>query len=72
VVSGTWTGFISNQILTFADNRKIDWHHIAPGQPPQDAVIESFNARLWDGLLNERLFTSLRHARDRLAVWRTD
>jgi transposase InsO family protein len=34
-------------------------HHIAPGEPIQNAFIESFNARLRNELLNEPLFTSL-------------
>tara|TARA_R110002049_G_scaffold172708_6_gene339528 strand:- start:10811 stop:11308 length:498 start_codon:yes stop_codon:yes gene_type:complete len=66
------TSFTSNAILTFADDRKIDWHYIAPGKPTQNAFIESFNGRLRDELLNETLFPSLSHARATLAAWRTD
>ena len=65
------TEFTSNAILTFADDRKIDWHYIAPGKPTQNAFIESFNGRLRDELLNETLFPSLHHARATLAAWRT-
>ena len=72
VVSDNGTEFTSNAILTFADNRKIDWHYIAPGKPTQNAFIESFNGRLRDELLNETLFPSLNHARAMLAVWRKD
>lgn len=42
------TEFTSNAILTFADDRKVDWHYIAPGKPTQNAFIESFNGRLRD------------------------
>ena len=72
VVSDNGTEFTSNAILTFADDRKIDWHYIAPGKPTQNAFIESFNGRLRDELLNETLFPSLHHARVTLAAWRTD
>lgn len=72
VVSDNGTEFTSNAILKFVDDRKFDWHYIAPGKPTQNAFIESFNGRLRDELLNETLFTSLQHARVTLAAWRTD
>jgi putative transposase len=54
---------------TFADDRKIDWHYIAPGKPTQNAFIESFNGRLRDELLNETLFSGNDHAREAVADW---
>jgi putative transposase len=39
---------------------------------PQNAFVGSFNGRLRDELLNETLFTSLAHAREALADWRSD
>jgi putative transposase len=72
VVSDNGTEVTSNAILTFADDRQIDWHYIAPGKPTQNASIESLNGRLRDGLLNETLFPSLNHARATLAAWRMD
>ena len=36
-----------------------EWHYIASDKPMQNAFIESFNWRLRDELLNEKLFTSL-------------
>ncbi len=66
------TEFTSNAILTFANDRKIDWHYIAPGKPTQNAFIESFSGRLRDELLNETLFPSLHYARATLAAWRKD
>ena len=71
VVSDNGTQFTSNAILTFADDRKTDWHYIAPGKPTQNAFIESFNGRLRDELLNGTLFPSSHHARATLAAWRT-
>ncbi|MFC3183269.1 IS3 family transposase [Cypionkella sinensis] len=85
VVSDNGTEFTSNAILKFVDDRKFDWHYIAPrcpaavcmqtargGKPTQNAFTESFNGRLRDELLNETLFPSLHHARVTLAAWRTD
>ena len=72
VVSDNGTEFTSNAILTFASDRKIDWHYISPGKPTQNAFIESFNGRLRDEFLNETLFPSLNHARATLTAWRMD
>jgi putative transposase len=72
VVSDNGTEFAWNAILKFVDDRKFDWHYIAPGKPTQNAFIESFNGRLRDELLNETLFPSLHHARVTLAAGRTD
>ncbi|WP_412509953.1 integrase core domain-containing protein, partial [Roseovarius sp. SYSU LYC5161] len=38
---------------TFATERKIEWHYIAPGKPMQNGFVESFNGRMRDELLNE-------------------
>jgi putative transposase len=48
----------------------VDWHYIAPGEPLQNAFIESFNCRLRDEFLNETLLTSLAQARIALEDWR--
>jgi putative transposase len=45
---------------------------IEPGQPNQNAYIESFNGRLRDECLNEHWFTSLSFARQTLESWRLD
>lgn len=66
IVSNNGTEFTSNAILGFADRMQIDWHYIAPGKPMQNGLIESFNGRLRDELLNETLFSSLPHARQPL------
>ena len=62
VVSDNGTEFTSNAILKFVDDHKFDWHYIAPGKPTQNDFIKSFNDRLRDELLNEKLFPSLSHA----------
>ena len=72
IVSDNGTELTSNAILTWADERRVGWHYIAPGKPIQNAFVESFNARLRDELLNETLFRSLPHVRAALESWRHD
>jgi putative transposase len=72
IVSDNGTELTSNAIITWAIDRQIDWHYIAPGKPTQNAFIESFNGRLRDEFLNDTLFTSLAHARVALEEWRDD
>lgn len=72
VVSDNGSELTSNAILTWADQSRVAWHYIAPGTTMQNALIESFNGRLRDELLNETLFTSLAQARVALGCWRTD
>lgn len=71
-VSDNGTELTSTAILEWSQDRRIDWHYIAPGKPQQNAFIESFNARLRDELLNETLFSSLDQARAALAAWKED
>ena len=72
VVSDNGTELTSMAILKWSQERAVDWHYIAPGKPTQNAFVESFNGRLRDECLNETLFTSVRHARTELAIWRQD
>jgi putative transposase len=72
VVSDNGTELTSMAILKWSQEVSIDWHYIAPGNPTQNAFIESFNGRLRDELLNEVLSISLAHARAELAAWRAD
>jgi putative transposase len=71
-LSDNGTELTSMAILRWSQERRVDWHYIAPGKPQQNAFVESFNGRLRDELLNETLFTSLAHARATLAAWRQD
>ena len=64
--------FTGMAILAWLQERAVDWHHIAPGKPQQNAFVESFNGRLRDELLNETLFSSLAHARSALTAWQED
>lgn len=72
VVSDSGTELTSNAILNWQEDRKVDWHYIAPGKPMQNGFDESFNGRMRDECLNEHLFDSMHHARDLIAAWRID
>ena len=71
-VSDNGTELTSMAILRWCQDTGVEWHYIAPGKPQQNALIESFNGRLRDELLNETLFSSLAHARIALATWQLD
>lgn len=72
VVSDNGTELTSLAILAWSQERRVEWHYIAPGKPQQNAFAESFIGRLRDEMLNETLFSSLEHAREALADWRRD
>ena len=72
VVSDNGTELTSVAILKWAQDRRIDWHYIAPGKPQQNGFVESFNGRLRDECLNETLFVGLAHARAVLTRWQHD
>jgi putative transposase len=40
IVSDNGSEFTSNEIQQWTDRAKIDWQHIAPGKPIQNAFIE--------------------------------
>jgi transposase InsO family protein len=40
---------------------------IEPGSPQENGYIESFNGKLWDGLLNREIFTTLTEAKALIA-----
>lgn len=71
-VSDNGTELTSMAILAWSQDRRIDWHYIAPGKPQQNGFIESFNGKLRDEFLNETLFSSLDQARAALRVWQED
>ncbi|AHD03562.1 hypothetical protein METH_22295 (plasmid) [Leisingera methylohalidivorans DSM 14336] len=51
VVSDNGTELTSNAILRWQEDRKAEWHYIAPGKPMQNGFVESFNGRLRDECL---------------------
>ena len=72
IVSDNGSEFTSMAILRWSQEQIVEWHHIAPGKPQQNAFVESFNGKLRDELLNETVFSSLAEARIMLATWRHD
>ena len=56
--------------LRWSQERQVERHYIAPGQPMQNGFVESFNGRLRDECLNEHLFTNLGEARQIIEEWR--
>ena len=72
IVSDNGTELTSNAILTWQQERGVEWHYIAPGKPMQNGFVESFNGRLRDECLNEHLFTNLNEARQIIEAWRID
>ena len=72
VVSDNGTELTSMAILRWSQDRRVEWHYIAPGKPMQNAFVESFNGRLRDECLNETLFGTLGHARAVLSNWKED
>ena len=72
VVSDNGTELTSSAILRWSQERRVEWHYIAPGKPMQNGYVESFNGRMRDELLNETLFLDLDHARTVIAAWAED
>ena len=72
IVSDNGTELTSNAVLEWCGQAKIEWHYTTPGKPTQNAFVESFNGRMRDELLNETLFTSMPHAREKIALWVDD
>jgi len=72
VVSDNGTELTSNAILSWQEERSVEWHYIAPGKPTQNGFVESFNGRLRDECLNEHLFANLAQARRIIEEWRID
>lgn len=62
----------SKATLKWQEDRKVDWHYIAPGKPMQNGFVESFSARMRDECVNEHLLDRLRHARHFITAWRND
>ena len=55
-----------------APKRGVALRLIEPGEPTQNAYIESFNGRFRDECLNEHWFTSLAHAQAVIETWRRE
>ena len=60
LVSDNGTEFTSTAILRCQEERSVTWHFIQLGRPIRNALVESFNGRIRDELLNEMLFSGFR------------
>lgn len=72
IVSDHGTEFICNAMLAWCKYNGIVWHFVVPGKPMQNGLVESFNDRIRDELLNETLFFDLDEARAKIAAWVAD
>jgi putative transposase len=70
VLSVHGTELTSNAILKWQEERRVEWHYIAPGKPMQNGFVESFNGRLRHECLNEHFFAGLLHACHLIVAWR--
>ena len=71
IVSDNRKEFTSKAVLAWTQERRLDWHYIAPGKPTQNAFCEAYNSKFRDECLNEALFRDLSHAQQLIAVWVT-
>ena len=72
IKSDNGSEFTSGKLLKWSGDTGIELHFIEPGKPNQNAVVESFNGRLRDELLNEHSFPTIFHARSTIEAWRID
>lgn len=71
VVSDNEIELTSITMLKWQEERKVDWHYIAPSKPMQNGFVGSINGQMRNVCLNEHLFESRRHARNLVTAWRT-
>src|SRR5271156_6601730 len=64
--------FTSRHFLAWCVERGIEVIHIQPGQPTQNARVESFHGRFRDECLRVSWFQNLFEARRQIAAWRKD
>jgi putative transposase len=66
------TEFTSKALDEWCCLRGVKLDFIRPGKPTENALIQSFNARLRDECLNVNAFATLDEARLRLPSWQQD
>lgn len=70
IITDNGTEFTANEFRAWAESNKIKLFYIRPGRPVENGMIESFNGRLRDELLDRTDFTSLEDAGDQVEKWR--
>ena len=61
--------FANHVLAGWCKRNDVKIHFIDPGQPVQNAYIESFNGKFREEFLNPNKFTSLGHVRSKLRTW---
>ncbi len=64
--------FSGNALKIWAEKNGITINYTRPGKPTDNSHIESFNGRLREECLNQRIFTSLLDAQEKIEAWRQD
>ena len=64
--------FISKLITVWSEINGIEFKHIEPGKPMQNAYIERFNKSLREGVLDAYIFESIDEVRDVIHEWKED
>ena len=72
VVCDNGPEFVGHALDTWAYQRGVMLHFIAPGKPTQNALVESFNGRVRDECLDQHWFADLRQARILIEGWRVE
>lgn len=72
ILSDNGTEFISNTVLSWAQEENVKWSYIQPGKPMQNGFVESFNGKLRGKCLNENIFETITEARILVERWRKD
>ena len=72
IVSDNGTELTSMAVLRWCQDTGVGWPCIAPGEPMQNGLVESFNGSFRGALLNETQFSTLAEARTRITEWKED
>ena len=64
--------FVSRILDAWAWSRGVALSFSRPGKPTDNAMIESFNARLWQECLSASCFLNIEDARRTLETWRRE
>lgn len=70
LVSDNGTELTSKAMFFWSRRSGVKLHFIQPGQPTQNAFVESFNGTFRDGCLNQHWFRDLSDARREINDWR--
>ena len=60
----------SKAIVSWAEQKNINWHYITPGKPTENGFTESLNGKIRDECLNQHWFISLEEAKNIIEQWR--